>query len=245
MDRSKKLIEKIKKEDIKPLPRWRFTLRNTLIITGFIIAVLLGGLAFSIVLFAIQQTDFNLVSHLSHSALELFLGILPIVWIVLLIVALLLAMYGIRHSRRGYKFTLARQLGFSVALSILLGTLFFITGGAQRLERAFDVHLSIYESINEKKINLWMHPEEGRLAGRIEQVRNGMLQLTDFNGKSWRVEYDESTFIPPVVLLEIGEQVKLLGEKLNGNRFDAKEIRPWEGPGRRGQGPGGPGRDFR
>lgn len=90
-----------------------------------------------------------------------------------------------------------------------------------------------------------MHPEERRLAGRIEQVRNGTIQLTDFNGKSWRIVYDGSTFIPPVVLLEIGEQVKLLGEKREEDRFHAEEIRPWEGPGRRGRGPGGFGRDSR
>lgn len=229
-------MDRIKEEDIKPVPRWRFTFRNSLFMGAFLLAVLLGALAFSIILFAIQQVDFNLTQHLSHSPLELFLGLLPLIWITLLITALLLGMYGIRYSKKGYKFTAARQLGYSAALSVLLGTLFFITGGAQWLDHSFETHISLYESINEKKIQIWMRPGEGQLAGHIEQIEDrDIIRLVDFSGKTWRIFYDRKTFIPPVVLLEKGEYIKIVGTMMNDNQFQAAEIRPWQGPGRRGQ----------
>ncbi len=240
MEGSEKLLAKIKGQQIKPKPKWQFWAQRSLAGAGFALAVLLGALAFSILLFAIQQTDFNVLSHLGHSHLELFLGLLPFFWIGLLILALLTGMYGIRHSARGYKFTLARQMGYSAALSILLGALFFITGGASYLEKAFAIQVSLYESIQEKKIKLWMMPEQGQLAGQIMEVSPSALQLVDFFGKRWTIDYD-SAFVPPVVLLESGEEIKLLGKKHGNNLFVAEDIRPWQGPGsRNGTRGGGP-----
>ncbi len=237
MKPSEKLIQKIREEQAEPAPRWHFAVKNKLLWAAFGLAAVLGALAFSVILFAIQQTDFNIVSHLSHSGLELFLGLLPFFWIILLVVFLLVAMYSVQYSRRGYKFTLARLVGYSAALSILLGTLFFIGGGAQRLEQAFALNVSIYESVQEKKVKLWSMPEEGYLSGEIVETEVGAFRLKDFQGKEWTVRY-EGAFIPPVVLLERGEKVKLVGEVAEEGVFAASEVRPWGGVGsrmRRGQ----------
>jgi len=236
MKPSEKLLQTIRERNIQPLPRWRFTLRNSLLLAAFLVAVLLGALAFSVILFAVQQSDFNMISHMSHSRLELFLGLLPIFWIVLLVVFLVIAIYSIQYSPKGYKFTAAKLVGYCAALSILLGTLFFITGGARRLENAFATNLALYQSINEKKVKLWSMPEEGYLSGEIQDAGMGTFQIRDFKGKHWTVHYEDA-FIPPVVLLERGETVKLMGEMTGKSEFVAKEIRPWGGFGQgRGRG---------
>ncbi|MBK6785516.1 MAG: hypothetical protein IPG79_18530 [Saprospiraceae bacterium] len=54
----------------------------------------------------------------------------------------------------------------SAALSMTIGTLFFITGGAKWLEKKFETHIESYESILEKKqesganLNLALCPEK-------------------------------------------------------------------------------------
>lgn len=232
MKASERLLQKIREEQAEPTPRWHFALKNKLLWAAFGLAAVLGALAFSVILFAIQQTDFNITSHLSHSGLELFLGLLPFFWIILLLAFLLIAMYSVQYSRRGYKFTLAKLVGYSVALSILLGTLFFIGGGAQRLEQAFALKVGIYESIQEKKVKLWSMPEEGYLSGEIVETGLAAFRLKDFHGKEWTVRY-EGAFISPVVLLEREEQVKLIGEMEGAEVFIASEVRPWGGAGSR------------
>ncbi|MBK8922193.1 MAG: hypothetical protein IPM81_11920 [Saprospirales bacterium] len=77
MKPSEKLLQTIRERDIKPVPKGYFILKNALLWTGFAVAMLLGAVAFSVILFCIQQTEFDLVSHLSHSRLEFFLGLLP------------------------------------------------------------------------------------------------------------------------------------------------------------------------
>lgn len=232
MKGSKKLIHTIKEENIRPRPKSRIWIFRAFITLGFILASLLGAAAFSVILFAIQQTDFNALSHLEHSPVEFVLGLLPVFWLVSLILFLLVGMYSIRYSKKGYKFTLVRRVGYSAALSILLGALFFVTGGAKQLENAFALEVSLYESIQEKKVRLWSLPEEGYLSGTILSVEGQSFRLEDFSGKKWTVQFEDA-FMPPVVLIEREEKVKIIGSITGDTAFQAEEVRPWGGPGSR------------
>jgi len=228
MEKSKIIIEKIKKGNIKQKPKWYFVLPNILIWLIFTVSTFIGAASFSVILFSIQQTDFNLISHMSHSRLELFLGMLPFFWIVALLIFLVAAIFAFQRSKKGYKFNWPRLLGLSTAFSILLGTLFFIGGGSQQLETAFANQINYYESIQKKKMKIWMKPEEGYLSGTIEEVSGDTFQLIDFNNNKWDIDYGDA-FIPPIIFLEKGEQVKLVGEITQRNNFYAKEVRPWDG----------------
>lgn len=233
MKASEKLIDTIRERNIKPVPRGHFVFKNALVWIGFAMAVVLGAMAFAVILFSIQQTDFELLRHFQHSRLEMFLSILPFLWIVFLGIFLVVAMMSIQHSSKGYKFTLAKLAGFSGALSILLGTVVFIAGGARKLEQAFDVRVSLYESMQDKKIKIWSAPEKGYLSGEILEINNdGTMRLKDFKAEKWTVYYD-SAFVPPVVLLEPGETIKIIGSMPGEGTFRAEEIRPWGGPGQR------------
>lgn len=228
MNKSRNLIDIIKKDNVKPIPKWRFTLKSVIIWSGFIISVIFGALAFSVILFAIQQLDFDLVAHMSHSRFEFLLGLMPFFWIVTLIIFLIMAMVSIKNSKKGYKFSAPKVMAFSVSLSILAGTMFFIAGGGKWLESAFAVNVSLYESIQEKKTRLWMLPEEGYLSGTIESVTSDSLYFMDFNGEPWTVLTGEADISPSVSLRE-GESLKLIGTMLSESRFQAEKIRPWGG----------------
>jgi hypothetical protein len=230
MEGSERLLQTIKEQNIRPTPGWQFRIRNLLVWSGFSISVLFGALAFSVILFAIQQADFQALKHISHSWLELFLGLLPFFWLIALIVFLLIAMISILHSKTGYKLTLAKLAGISALLSILFGTIFFIGGGGQKLENSFSLNVSLYESIQEKKIKLWSRPQNGYLSGQIQDVQDSTIKLLDFNNKTWIVRY-ENSFIPPSVMLEQEERIKLSGKMVNSDTFTAEEIRPWGGFG--------------
>ena len=52
-------------------------------------------------------------------------------------------------------------------MSVALGTFFFLAGGSSRLEKAFATNVLNYESIEERKIQVWNQPKEGLLAGKI------------------------------------------------------------------------------
>lgn len=229
MKRSEKLMQKIKEQDIKPYTHHRFTGQRLLLWASFGITIALGALAFSVILFAIQQADFSVLQHLSHSRLELFLGLLPFLWLAFLITFLLLAMWRLQRAPRGYKLNSFRLATYSALLSILLGTGFFLAGGAQQLEEAFALRVSFYESIQQKKIQVWSMPEAGYLSGQVQFTSQNQMQLLDFQGQEWSIDFSEA-FIPSFLELLPRDTIKLVGKQTEEHAFNATEIRPWRGP---------------
>ena len=233
MTNSDRFMSKIKEENIKPIPRWRFTSKNIIIWLIVLFSVICGALAFSIILFAIQTIEFNLISHMSHSSIALWLGLLPFLWIITLLVFLIASIFGLKNTRKGYKFSIRRLVTINVVLSILLGTLFFVGGGANWLENAFAVNVGIYEGINEKKAKMWSMPEEGYLSGIIQAVDDTSMTLHDFNEDTWIIDLQDAR-ISSIVNLEKGEKIKIIGNVTSKNCFRAKEVRPWDGFGQGG-----------
>lgn len=227
MTKKDDFLTRIQQEE--PIPKWRFKLLNWTIWIGFVFFVLVGAAAFSIVLFAIQQTDFSVIRHLSHSRLEMFLGMLPLFWLVMLLAFLGLAMFSIHKSKRGYKYTVPQLLLFSFSFSVLFGTAFFVYGGAQKLEHAFDIRVSAYKSIQEKKQVIWMKPEDGFLSGEIVSNEDDELELKAFDGEIWIVLLGDDIFIPPILRMEAGEKIKIIGTLEGDHLFYTEEIRPWGG----------------
>ncbi|MEZ4898034.1 MAG: hypothetical protein R2806_14430 [Saprospiraceae bacterium] len=172
--------------------------------------------------------------------LEMFLALLPFVWIIFLVVALGLAIVSIQHSWRGYKISPLRVVMINMLFSLLLGTAFFIGGGAGWMDAAFNRTGFDYSSIQQRKQMLWSRPDEGMLAGKVLRVKENSMEMEDFDGQMWQVSLD-GTFIAPVVLLEPGEIVKLVGDQTGPVAFRAQEVRPWGGPGtsQPGRGPRG------
>jgi hypothetical protein len=228
MDNAEKLIEMIREKEMKPKARWRFTLKNSLALAAFITAVIFGALAFSVILFAIQQLDFSLIAHMSHSFFELMLGLVPFLWIISLIVFLVIAIFSIKNSKKGYKFTSPSLAGFCTALSILTGTLFFISGGAGWLENAFATNVSQYKSVEERKTKVWTMPEDGYLSGIIISVGDTTFELEDFTRKSWTIEFREADIVPSISIVD-GEKIKMTGNMTSDDIFKADKIRPWGG----------------
>lgn len=232
MTNYQKLEDRLRNEGGHPTPKWVFSAKSILIWAIFIISVVTGAIGFSIILYAVQQSDFNLMSHLSHSPLEKMLALIPIVWLATVIVFLFTAITAYRHTWKAYKFSPLYVFFISVLLSMTLGTLFFIAGGARQLDRAFDTALSAYESIEEKKSQIWHNPEKGFLYGDINVAEGGKLVIKDKDGVEWQINV-ESAFIAPVLALEPGEKIKLIGTRTGVFTFNASEVRPWGGPHRK------------
>jgi heme/copper-type cytochrome/quinol oxidase subunit 2 len=228
MDNSNKLIEKIRESQVKPIPRWHYRLKDIATWLVFLFCILFGALAFSVILFAIQQVDFNMVSHVSHSHVELILVLVPVFWIISLVIFLVIAIFSLKYSKKGYKYTVLSLMSFSTALSILLGTVFFISGGGVWLEHAFAARVSNYESIQERKMRVWSGPDTGSLSGTILSASDVTIELQDFQGKTWQVDYQDADIVPAVGIID-GEKIKMTGKMTSENTFKADKLRPWGG----------------
>jgi len=221
-----KILEKIENQHIEPTPKWFFRIKNLWFWLAFGFSIFIGSISFSIILYSIQQTDFELLQHVQHSKIETFLVLLPYFWIVLLILFSILAFFSFKSFKNAYKHSLLSIIGLSTFLSVLIGTLIFISGFGSLIENKFANKVELYKSIKERKLQHWMNPEEGFLAGKILIVKKDTLIIQDFDEKIWTVYYSD-IFIPPVLEIEKDENIKIIGKKKSDNLFHVLEIRPW------------------
>lgn len=233
MESSEHFIHRIKAENIKPIPKWRFRAKNGMLWSLVLLSIVIGAISFSIILFVIQQIEFNLISHMSHSRLEMWLALLPFLWIIMLIVFIMVSIFGLKKTRKGYKFPVSRVVGGNVIFSILLGTILFLGGGAGWLENTFEAQMDFYQGVEEMKEKIWSVPNEGYLSGTITELGETNIRITDHHNNSWLIDIKDANIFT-LVEMEKGERIKLVGTVTGDGTFAASEVRPWGGFGRGG-----------
>jgi len=232
MNNAQKIIDKIKTENIKHRQAWIFSAQELMTWSAFLLFILIGSISFSIILFAISVSGFDLLLHFKHSKMESVLVLLPLLWLAVLIFFLGASIASVVHTGRAYKLSFSKWVSLSTGISMAIGTLFFITGGARWLEHKFETNIESYESIQEKKTAIWSQPDLGTLSGEIISYDDQTITIKDWKSIIWNISYQEA-FIAPVVKIEEGVQIKLNGTKTGSNTFKAESIKPWGGmPGK-------------
>ncbi|MEA3273339.1 MAG: hypothetical protein U9Q72_01955 [Patescibacteria group bacterium] len=231
--KSQELLKTITTENIKPNPCWHYVLRNYLFWSLFFIFAIFGGIVFSIILYAVLESDFNTLAESLNSRIKFFIASLPFLWIILLILFSIISIFGVKHTKTGYRYTAQLVITANILISILLGLLFFYSGGAQKIDNIFAKKITSYASIEEHKISRWSNPENGFLAGTIlEKQDDNVILLKDFSGEKWSVNV-QNAVLHPRSSLKPAEKVKMIGRMIQGKIFIAHRIHPWERRGMR------------
>lgn len=228
MSISQKTIEKIKKEKIAPLPRWRFLLRNDLIWTAALVSTVVGSVVAAMIFHVSLNRDWFIYTAPHRlSALNLFLD-LPLIWLTLLALTLYIAYYNVYHSKSGYKYSLYLIVLGSLAFSIVLGGLWDFYGIGAKVEAGIAHKIPFYSSVEKREIEIWSNPEEGHLGGLITAKSDQNFELKDPGNKVWQVDTGDADCIcaGPIT---VGEKVKIIGEEINENQFKAEQIHLWDG----------------
>lgn len=227
-----RLLEKIKKEAIQPKPKIYFSLKSIGLWILLFGSIVLGAIAFSIVLYAYQESGLEIPDLRTQSRTALFLALTPLLWVLGLFLFLALAIWFTRATPRGYKLTWTYIILLSVLLSMTTGYLCFKAGGAEFIDSSFYFSRLDLPSIENQKRKIWSDAEQGRLSGVIKEAGDTILVLEDFRGKVWALNIAK-TFIRPRVNYRAGEEIKCLGSLTPEGTYIVTEIRPWVG--RRGR----------
>ena len=233
---SKNTLQQIKKENIKPIPKWQFLLKDSLVWGLFAINLILGSIGFAISLYILGSNDVLLDTSLVKNAWEWIILSIPIAWILLTILFVFIAYYNFKHTKEGYRFTVVKIFLMNIVVSIVLGVVMNGFGLSQKLNTIFSDNIPFYNHTMDLRSEVWMRPESGYLAGSIVDINSDtkILKIEDLKGKIWDIQYQDAT-VKGRVVLELGEEIKIVGNAVSDNVFEASEIRPWVGNGRQMQ----------
>lgn len=227
---SSSVLEKIKTENITPIPRWQFLLRGYVIWATFIISLFVGALGFSISLFLITHNDL-LTSHFDGlNLIQTILIAVPIFWLLLTGFFVTLAYYNFKHTNKGYRYGVLGIFVINLLISVVLGFGLYLTGVSATLNSIFNDSIPYYNQVADLRDQVWMRPEQGYLSGDILSIisKNSAISIKDLNGINWNVNI-ENALIRPSANINVGSRIKILGTQLDATNFQASEIRPWSG----------------
>jgi len=229
-----KVLRKIKEEKIHPRPRWQFLLEDYFIWLFFLVSLLLGALAFCVILHIFFTNDWDLYKYLHTTLAGHILVSIPYVWFVVLAVFVLVAYHNFKYTRTGYRHETYLAVALSIVGSLLLGTFLHMLGAGEKIESTIAANVPFYEKLVccDARKDIWSQPAMGLLGGQIVGVAGAeSFDLKDFNGVLWQVEESDDTLEYEPLRMKIGERVKVIGEEKQENVFWAREIRPWEKKG--------------
>jgi len=231
MSHNKNIIESvlatIKKKHLKPRPRWEFVLKNYFIWALTALTLIVGSLAFAVIIYLIKNNDWDLYRQINDGFLEFIILSLPYFWLIFLASFVLLAYYNFKHTKIGYKYHFHLILGATILISLLAGILFYNIGLGHAIDSVFNQKFPVYRRLMLQRAKIWDQPDKGLLFGIIQSVQEpNALQLQDLKNKSWLVIYRQAHF-PPQLILKPGLRVKIFGQKINQNTFRAQHIRPF------------------
>jgi len=228
---TKKILQKIKQEKIKPRPKFIFILKNLLFWFFFIISIILGGKIFAFLIFIFQSGDFDIFWR-SENFLKLFFLSLPFFYLGFLFLLIQLAVFNLQKTKKGYRFKLLPVFFGSVFISFLLGILFFSFLGEDKienLENALAQKAPFFHLHKQRKEKIWASSKNGFLRGIILKIDQNKktISLKDSNQKEWEVDFSNA-FLPPKFKeqIRINQKIKIIGKEITKNKFKAIAIKP-------------------
>ncbi len=228
---SKKVLEKIEKENIKPIGRWSFVLKNSFLWSLFGLNILFGSVGFAISIYLFESTDvFDLILSV-NGLLEAVVLAIPTIWVLLTLIFLVVAYLNFRYTDRGYIFSFRKIFVINTLAILILGGALHLLGISERLNRVFSESFSTYDITLDPRYKIWNSPETGYLAGTILEVKEGGIEIEGLDGNIWGVDTSDAKVRRAVGLVK-GEKIKIVGNVVDESTFQALEILPWEGRGR-------------
>jgi ABC-type multidrug transport system fused ATPase/permease subunit len=224
------LINKIKKDKIKPISKNFFIAKNILIYLFLWFSILIWALSIAIVFWYLFEADW----FLSHKIglLKVTTTFLPIFWLIFLFFSSVLSYYNFKQTEKWYKFYLWQIILSNILISFVVWILFYFSWFSQKVEDKIQNNISNYREIfvwdkisRMKKI--WQDEEKWLLLWVIIKIKNNIIKLKDTNNKSWDIKILEKTIIRHELELRPWLKIKLIWEKKSENKFVVSEIRPF------------------
>jgi hypothetical protein len=226
MKLSRSVINKIRKEKIRPIPRWQFITLHVLLWSAFLVAIILGAMAFSVIFKLVSGVEWEMVRRIGKGPIHGFFLVLPYLWLVILALVLYLASKLFEITKKGYRYKHIIIVLASVVISLVIGIVFHFVGIGHSIERNLQ-QVPPYARWSETRDRVMVAPEKGVLVGRVIDIKpEKELMIIDFMGEKWIVDISEAIakddFKP-----EVGFPVGMLGEKVREGIFKADRIMPW------------------
>lgn len=231
---SDKIIDEIEKRKVVPIPRWHFILKRSVFWALALISVITGAISMATAIYVFFDNDY-IVDRAGIEQLfeqrpldEVIVQSIPYVWLFALLLFIVVAYYGFRHTRKGYRYPMVRVIGGSLLLSALLCGILDAFDIGKHVHRYLIDNVKGYGSLVYSNDALWAQQEKGLLGGKVVHysARDSVAVIRDYRHHFWTVDIS-SARAHPGTTIAVGKYLKITGIKTGQSTFNALTIRPW------------------
>jgi len=213
-----------------PIPRWRFVVKRVAVWSLFALSLIVGAASAAVALWFITDPQSFFAEYRDSQALYSLLDGLPYLWVFVSLGAACAAYWFYERTPHAYRHRKTLIALAVVASLICLGVGLMTSGVSDMLEQAASF-VPGYASFSAPRPARFMHPEKGRILGRIESEATNTWDVRDPSGVVWHVTIDARTkFFPQVEDIEQfhpGVCVRIFGAaSATGQSIQAEHINP-------------------
>ncbi len=206
------ILSRLEKEHVAVTPRWQFLVTEYGVWALWFVSVLVGAVAFSVMLFFMTHAGFSLYEATHETMFDFVMDVMPLAWIVVFVAMALFAHFNLRHTKHGYRYKVWQVLASSIVGSFLGGIVLHMIGMSFLIDDFMAKQVPMFKGLQSIETRMWQKPGEGRLIGVFGGTteRDDVVLFTDKNGVSW---YLNTAELNPRDLDNLfdGSQVRVLG----------------------------------
>ncbi|TLU82002.1 MAG: hypothetical protein FDX21_09705 [Chlorobium sp.] len=154
---------------------------------------------------------------------------IPYIWLAALGLFTLVAFFGFRHTKKGYRYSATKVIAASIFASLFLSVGLNTVDVGGYIHRYLIENVHVYNNLIIANEQRWTNSQHGLLGGKVIQTDtiNHSLVLRDFRKGLWRVDIKNAEVRQKTQLVP-GRYLKITGIKTGRRTFEAHSIQAWE-----------------
>ena len=224
----KKVLDAIEQQHLVPRPYFVFFAKRSVFWSLTVLSIILGALSVAVLLFAISDYYATGWRTFDNLPLDDLIVSIPAFWLVSMPLFMASAYYGVRHTRRGYRFRPATIIALCVMASIGLGVLFHFFEAGRVVNDFLAANIASYREQTDVPFDKWSRPDEGFLGGTVEDVDGTKsLRLKDFHDKGWLIDISGAVITLDNAIEDEGD-IAIRGVRTGPSEFRAETIEEFD-----------------
>jgi hypothetical protein len=225
------VMSRIECGELCPRSKTFFKTRECIVWALWLVSVVVGALAVAVTLFVVAHRQYALYEVTHDNFYTFMVEVLPFVWVIVFGLMIVVGVYNLRHTKRGYRYPMWQIIGSSMVLSLAGGAGLHFIGVGYMADHMLGERMGMYNSQEKIEKRMWQNPEEGRLVG-IPQAPllppATTSAFTDVNGMIWMIDVADLSEMERELLNEM-KPVRLIGfiQPESKNHFHPCGAFPW------------------
>ena len=229
-----KVLDLIENDKIKQTSKLYFSIKDSTFWLLCFISIILGSVAFSVIIFNFANSEAELYQMTSDSLFDFILDMTPYLWIFLFTAFAFIGYENFRYTSKGYRYSFYFILVMSLTLSVTGGVILHLVGVSEYVDKNMIPEGYIIKTSDGSRGTLWNQPQRGILSGEIIGVTASGTSfiLKDFNNNIWTID---SVYVPDVnlYLISTSSKVRVVGfvqapNSTSSPYVEACYIFPWD-----------------